>query len=412
MLYRLEIENFCSIRDRQILDLTIAPNVPDPDCRYAPIFLGSDLRAPKIVAIYGANASGKTTILRALDFIIRFARDSATVGMGSAHIVGFNDQGITSRRVSFAVELAGNRDLALFDELNENSTAGVATYRYEVSFRFNDRDGYYVEFEALRQRPDGKGKWQRVFERDVQGVVKGSTSNPRNFPISGYQHVVKTLPLSASLISTFAKFQHTGAQQIVEALVRVWTNLPFGQSGPHDSEVVQYLSATPEIVVSLNRELRRIDLGLEELRIDTTPNGPLAQFKHAGLPLEMGWERESQGTRKFIKIFPWLAHTLSSGGIAIMDEIDDQIHPLILPEILSWFYDRTERNPHDAQLWLSCHAASLLDDLTKEEVVLCEKSQDGATEFFSLMDVQKVRRSDNLYKKYLSGVYGGVPNIG
>jgi uncharacterized protein len=60
MLYKLEVENFFSIRDPRVLDLSVDGKVPDPEGRYAPIFEGSDVRAPKIVALYGANASGKT----------------------------------------------------------------------------------------------------------------------------------------------------------------------------------------------------------------------------------------------------------------------------------------------------------------------------------------------------------------
>ncbi|MEI9985448.1 MAG: AAA family ATPase, partial [Aliidongia sp.] len=75
MLYKLEIENFFSVRDRQVLDLSIDGKVPDPEGRYAPIFSGADSRAPKVVALYGANASGKTTVLRALQFIVTMFRD-------------------------------------------------------------------------------------------------------------------------------------------------------------------------------------------------------------------------------------------------------------------------------------------------------------------------------------------------
>ena len=77
MLYRLELENFYSVRDPQVLDVTVAPNVPDDDGRFGPIFRGSAERAPKVLVLYGPNASGKTTILRALDFIAIFIRDSA-----------------------------------------------------------------------------------------------------------------------------------------------------------------------------------------------------------------------------------------------------------------------------------------------------------------------------------------------
>src|SRR5689334_5616709 len=76
MLYKLEIENFYSIRDLQVLDLSVNAKVPDPDGRYAPIYDGAEVRAPKVVALYGANASGKTTVLRALEFIVTMIRDS------------------------------------------------------------------------------------------------------------------------------------------------------------------------------------------------------------------------------------------------------------------------------------------------------------------------------------------------
>lgn len=106
-----------------------------------------------------------------------------------------------------------------------------------------------------------------------------------------------------------------------------------------------------------------------------------------------------------------LVIALDAGGVVAIDEMDAAIHPLVLPELLQWFYDRDGRNRNDAQLWLSCHSASLLDDLRKEEIVICEKDRQGRTRFFSLMDV-KVRRDENHYRKYLSGLYRGVPLIG
>ena len=102
---------------------------------------------------------------------------------------------------------------------------------------------------------------------------------------------------------------------------------------------------------------------------------------------------------------------LNSGGVAIVDELDLAIHPLVLPEIVRWYYDK-ERNKHDAQLWMSCHSASLLDDLVKEEVILCEKDRRGRSTIYSLANIKSVRRGDNFYRKYLGGIYGAVPQIG
>ncbi len=162
----------------------------------------------------------------------------------------------------------------------------------------------------------------------------------------------------------------------------------------------------------LNRDLKRIDVGVEGLRVVDSSSGPVLMFKHEGLHHEMPWGLESHGTRSFIRLFPFLSAALEKGGIAIIDEFDVSIHPLVLPDLLNWFHDKAQRNQFDAQLWFSCQSASLLDDLAKEEVILCEKDNKGRSQAYSLMDVKAVRRDDNLYRKYLSGAYGGVPNIG
>ena len=53
-----------SIREPQVIDLRVAANVPDVPGRFAPVWLGSEERAPKTIAIFGANASGKSTVLK------------------------------------------------------------------------------------------------------------------------------------------------------------------------------------------------------------------------------------------------------------------------------------------------------------------------------------------------------------
>jgi len=147
------------------------------------------------------------------------------------------------------------------------------------------------------------------------------------------------------------------------------------------------------------------------MHIQQLATGPMAYFDHEGLQHPMPWHLESHGTRNFIKYFPLIHAALLNGGVAVIDEIDVSIHPLVLPEIVRWFHDE-KRNPNKAQLWMSCHAASLLEDLLKEEIFFCEKDGHGRTSIYGLQDIQDVRRTDNRYRKYLSGVYGAVPQIG
>lgn len=76
MIRRLEIENFYSIRETQIIDLTIGEKVPDEESRFAKLRDGSGARVPKAIAFFGANASGKSTALRSLAFLSWFLCDS------------------------------------------------------------------------------------------------------------------------------------------------------------------------------------------------------------------------------------------------------------------------------------------------------------------------------------------------
>ena len=412
MLYKLEIENFFSIRDQQVLDLTIDKKVPDVDGRYAAVFEGADIRAPKVVALYGANGSGKTTVLRALEFLVNMIRDSVhQTGTGFPGCERFNDVESMDRPMKLAIEFGGVMNLTqeMLRRSRDGETVEQGQYRYELEIKFKEGSAQRIAHEALRQRPKGEGKWQRVYERNDEGEVKDSKS----FSLSRYQHLVKTLAGNHTVLSSFAKFQHPSAMIFVEIARKcIFSVEPVALSNA-DNLVIDYLKTQPEMLSNLRSELSRIDIGVEGLRFQDTINGPVLMFKHSGLAAEMPWVLESHGTRAFIKIFPFLITALASGGIVAIDEMDAAIHARILPDLLRWFYDHEARNKFDSQLWLSCHSASLLDDLNREEIVICEKDREGRSRFYSLMDVQmKVRRDDNHYRKYLGGAYGGVPLIG
>lgn len=409
MLYRLEIENFYSIRDAQVLDLRIAKNVPDYPERFASIFPGNEERVPKVVALFGPNGSGKSTILKALSFLVWFLRASFQHNGPNLPCERFNDRASTNRPINLAIEFGGPMRLSAKTGKSADPSAngGFGVFRYELELLPKAGFVRTVGREALRMKGRGQGKWQRVFERTRDRNVIGS----KTFSLSGFSQVVDKIREDASVVATLALFEHEPSMALSAAAARVSSNILIDRATHDDQAVIRHLAEHPEMVERLNRELQRIDVGVREMQIVPTPSGPAAMFKHQGLDLDMPWILESHGTRSFIKIAPLILLALDTGGIAIVDELDLALHPLILPEIVRWFYDPT-RNCAGAQLWMSCHSVSLLDDLTKEEVVFCDKDGGGRTSLYSLMDVQSVRRNDNLYKKYLGGVYGAVPQIG
>ncbi|MDC7693859.1 AAA family ATPase [Asticcacaulis sp. DXS10W] len=412
MLYKIELENFYSIREAQVLDLSVSPSLEDTRGRFAAIFPGSTIRTPKVVAIYGANASGKTTILRALHFLSSFI---SSVNVESTDfrqpVYTFNDEESRGKPIRLAIELGGITNPQR-DEVDDFKPE-FGTLRYELVLRAKDGKIERVLWEAMRQRPNGTGRWQRVFERTAEGDTI-SVKDSDVFPMVGLKHLLKTLRPDASLISTYAYFNHPTAGFYRETASRVSSNVDRRWdfiSG--DNALLGFIGQQPELLKRLNRDLSRIDVGIEELRIEHIPHlGPQGRFLHSGLHEEMPWELESRGTQAFVRLFPQLAFVFDKGGVALVDEFDTLIHPLVLPEILRWFYDNETRNPLDAQMWLTCHSATMLEDLVKEEVVIAEKDSAGRTRIYSLMDFKALRRDDNLYKKYLGGAYGGIPVIG
>lgn len=156
------------------MDLSIDGKVPDPDGRFAPIFEGADIRAPKVVAVYGANASGKTTALRALQFLITMIRDSVNIQAGFMNCERFNDAESADRPIRMAIEIGGAMNLG--PEIQERILNALpvecGVYRYELELEIIEGLARRISWESLRQKPNGQGKWQRVFERGAGGHVK------------------------------------------------------------------------------------------------------------------------------------------------------------------------------------------------------------------------------------------------
>jgi len=411
MIFRLELENFYSVYDPQVIDLRVARNAPDLANRFAPIYVGSADRAPKVVTLFGANASGKSTVLRALAFLASFVQDSFRLepvsdqppGTGCQFCESFRSMEAAKRPTRLCLHFTGPVEFSKPQE----EWKEYCRYAYEVRFENSAGRPRKIVHESLRQWPGVAGKSVRVFERDERGKVSAS----KEFGLAGFSNVIDKVRSNASLISTLVQFDHGPSLRMRDTARAVITNIFIEKRDPPDDVMVRYYAQNQAMIDAINRDIERIDLGIRGVRIVESPNGPVAQFDHDGLNVPLPMHLESHGTRQFVRIFPAIAQALWVGGVALIDELDHSIHPLILPEIIRWFHDPA-RNPHNAQLWMTCQAASLLEDLQKEEVFFCEKSRQGRTKIYGLQDIQAVRRSHNLYKKYLGGVYGAVPHVG
>ena len=160
MLFKLEVENFFSIRDPQMLDLSVDGKVPDSEGRFAPIFDGADVRVPKVVALYGANASGKTTVLRALEFITTMIRASVERTLeGFMGCERFNDVDSCERPIRLAIELGGimNLSSSLVQRAQAGERVEQGVYRYELEIEVKGG----VAPSHPQRGPAPEAKWPR-----------------------------------------------------------------------------------------------------------------------------------------------------------------------------------------------------------------------------------------------------------
>jgi AAA15 family ATPase/GTPase len=128
-------------------------------------------------------------------------------------------------------------------------------------------------------------------------------------------------------------------------------------------------------------------------------------------------ENESEGTKKIMDLSGPIFDTLLSGKILIVDELDAKLHPLITIRIVKLF-NNPATNPNNAQLLFATHDTSLLsnDLFRRDQIWFTEKDEMEQTDLYSLSDFvlpdgTKARNDANLEKNYIRGRYGAIPFI-
>ncbi len=412
MIHRIEIENFRSIRERQVIDLTVGPKVPSEPGRLEPIFDGAELRAPRVVAVYGANASGKTNLLLALRFVGWFVRSSFLheSDEGRLPYEKFLTHEMEAKPTRFEIHFSGPSDL----KEPEGSPTCLYKYLLELSSREYGQEDRVLS-ESVKYRPANKGRFRRVFERGEKGLIFAAPEMKlalkNSSLISAFQRP------DASILSIMTRLHHKIAYAIVDSIGRISSNIRIGRRRFYNPYISSFMTpfghSVRENPTDLNREIRRADLGLKEVKFrrDEETKKIHIEFMHQGLDEAVDFSEESHGTKKFMDYFNSFHQVFTRGRLAVFDEIDASLHPILIREISRWFADK-DRNPRGAQIWMSCQDPTLMDNLLKEEIFFCEKNSQGESKIYGLKEIGGVRRDENFKENYLSGVYGGVPQYG
>ena len=176
MLRKLTVENFLSIRESQTLDLTISKKATDPDDRFFdPTGLGEE-RLPKVVIIYGANAAGKTNVLKALAFLKWFVSQSADASSEIVYpFMPFGGSEWPNLPTNFKIEFYADPkrwgDLNWDDNWSIDDFPPSRMYRFVYELALNSLSDRVIE-ETLSYYP--KSHKRRLFRRKLQSIELGS----------------------------------------------------------------------------------------------------------------------------------------------------------------------------------------------------------------------------------------------
>jgi len=428
VLIRFRAGNFRSLKDEQELSL-VASSLKDSPEAVTPVE-GLDLGLVRAAAIYGANASGKSNVVKALAYMSSAVQNSQR---------NWPPEGPIPRE-PFLLDPQSKVDPSSFEV--DLLVDGI---RYHYGFALNDK-------EILREWLDAYpiGRKQRWFKREGKAFTFGDK-------LSGDNSAIERLTRPNSL------FLSAAAQNNHESLLPLyrWFAERFGfvarDRGPaifntavmckdegFKSWASQILRSADMGIVDLHVQeedlLPTLPAGLstkeallgeefvtllrgfaEKLRreVPQTPDIPTKRlvvslihkgFSRRNVPFNI--ENESDGTVAFYGLLGPLVHVLLSGGTLCVDELDASLHPLLALGVLSYFGD-PELNPRSAQIIFTTHDTNILDRgaLRRDQIWFTEKDSEGATHLYPLTDF-KPRRNENLERGYLQGRYGAVPFIG
>lgn len=388
MLLRFEVSNFRSVMDPVELSM-VAVDQDRPAARQVGQLAEQVLTA---AAVYGPNASGKSSVLAALawlsDAVGRSLRDWDTVIPREPFRFGDGPSSPTT----FDVEMI------------------VGGVRYSYCAEIGDSR---VLFEALCSYPERRRR--TLFERDGDGLSfrRGLASL-----LSGTRELLTpaTLALSAAMrfadpeIRAFgqhlAGLQAAGLRSRLPAFAAT-ERLLTPPAGPERPDELR------DTALAL---LRLADPGIDDVHVTAGDAGTgrrLALLHRAGgehVRLELA--EESAGTQAWFALIGPALTALQRGQVLLVDDLGASLHPLLSARFLQLFQDPVT-NPDGAQLLFTTHDASLLGHLNRDEVWLADKDDRGRTTLTALAEYggERVRRSVNLERAYLAGRFGAVPEF-
>lgn len=408
MLLEFRVRNYRSIRDEQALTLIASGDKELAATHLAPTGLKAAPHALRTVVVYGPNASGKSSLLRALDYFRAVVAESATVIQPGQtyNVQPFKlDPATAHQPTEFEITflLSGVRHQYAFAMTSQRIVSeSLLVYRSSkptqlFSRQHIDADGYDYEFSTYLTGP--RKLWQESTRPNALFLSMAAQLNSEQLsPV--FNWIVRNitfLPAGATVLPDFTTellATEQGRDSIREFLSAADISIADVQAVPRKGMHAQWVMSASGLQAS--QEEREFLMPVFE---HSTPKGS-AKFE---------LHDESEGTQRLYGLIAPVLDCLRDGRVLVVDELDSSLHTLLVRRLVTMF-QTPELNPNGAQLIFSTHDTSLLDHtlFRRDQIWFTEKDADQATRLYPLTDFSP-RKQEAWERGYLAGRYGAVP---
>ena len=370
-----------------------------------------------ITAIYGANASGKSSVFEAFQFM-------ALCILESLSFSDDNKKNPYKLKVD-SFKFSDSRDKPSEFEINYIDKKGKKELYYNYGFKI-DNSGILEEYLASNTKTGVKRNEEYTYifkrERSQKLYLDSSIEKFReNLEISLKD---KTLLVSLGAKLNINEFIRVRTW-FINAEVINFSNSLYGvflentlpdniiESEEVRKNLVSFINSFDDSIIDI--EVEKIS-AIDESDSDNYRVFTVHKSDKETSVARISMNEESSGTKKMFSLYQTLLDVLEKGGVFFADELDIKLHPLLMRNILLTFTDK-EKNSKNAQLIFTTHNTIYMDmDLLRRDEIWFVEKDNGVSNLYSLDDItnekgEKVRKDSNYEKHYLLGNYGAIPNL-
>lgn len=415
MIIDFSVKNFRSIKNLQTLSLVAAPiKSKNEELDSNNIIPVSDkLSLLKTAAIYGANGSGKSNVVKAMMGMLLFVRDS------------FKDDTLGLKLIT----------PFLLDELS----AKEPSY-FQLSF-INDGTKYRYGFEIFDNKIVSEWLFGTPDKKEVYFFTREGTDitiNENQFSeAKGLTDKTSETSLFLNVVKAFNGKVSKSVYDFLFTKIAVSAGINDDEFRKNTLTLLKQEDTKRKILSLLNdadfgiRELKQVKINKENLHKDT-PIEVISAVERGELEMIFSYRKifndkgdhiydatfdldqmESEGTKKMFDYSGVIIRALTEGKTLVLDEFDARLHPLLTKKLVEMFNSPT-LNKNKAQLIFVTHDTNLLDNtlLRRDQIYFTEKNSKSETELYSLADFKGIRNDASYEKDYIKGKYGAIPFLG